>query len=580
MGKVHNIQAGTSKKNRHKIFWDVFIIIVFLLFSYFLIHTKYNYVMGDEGTYAFKTRVLVEQHEINLKDAMALSLGQMFFGYIFSVIFGFSFKILHISAYFAAFLVMITFYLLLLQFEIDHHLALIGSLAIFINPMTLKLIDWYLTEPFFLFFFFLAIYLYITGIKSGKARYLYLGAIFATIAIFTRQFGIAAPLALIALLFIARKQLKQSFLHILISGMIPILSLAIFFIISSTIRDSATQHYAGRILFFRGPFNPFNLISIILRDALYTLHYTVVYGLPIFLIILMGVSLNKDYFNRLFLTKPFLLAGSFIFISMGTIIIFLKNHTLMPYLSNIFSIGYITNIFGFNILDAKLASILLTIFTTIGGTIILTKILEALDWKGFKGLLFGRDKTEKKEIALYFIYITALFYFLINTMTTLIYDRYIFPLAILLIFFMLLKCDWIVSFKKTALVVFLIIYAIFIFHMAESRKSQEVFWDANDLLISKGVKPIEICAGLGFGYYYNHYAINELYKDVNMNRPINWHKFHPMANYFISSKKRLKSHPGLELIHTLKSESHFKVFENEVYIFKRKDGYKQPIWYQ
>ncbi len=142
---------------------------------------------------------------------------------------------------------------------------------------------------------------------------------------------------------------------------------------------------------------------------------------------------------------------------------------------------------------------------------------------------------------------------------------------------MLFKCDWILKFKKTALIVFLIIYSIYIFNVAHSRKFQEVFWDANNLLMSKGVNSIEICGGLGFGYFYNR-SVKEMYQDVKLNRPINWYKFHPMANYFVSSKLRLKRHPGLELIHTLRRTSHFGIFENEVYIFKRKDGYKEPIW--
>ena len=536
--------------------------------------------MGDAGAYAFKTRVLFEKHELDFGTSAALSLGQLFLGYIFSVIFGFSLKTLHMSAYFAAFLVMISFYLLLLQFEIDHHLALIGSLTIFINPMTLKFIDWYLTEPFFLFFFLGAINLYIAGIKSAKAPYLYLGALFATISIFTRQFGISLPIALITLLFIARKQLKHHSLHIFLAGIIPLLSFVIFFIISSTIQDVAAQHYGGRILFLKGPINPFNLIIILFRDVLFTLHYSVIYGLPLFLIILFAAFIKKDYFNRLFLTKPLVLAGSFTFMSIGTLIIYFKNHKLMPYIPNIFGIGHIKNIFGINILNAQIASILLTIFTTIGGTIILTKILEGINWKKFKELLLGKDKTEKVETALYLIYITGLFYFTMNYMTTLCYDRYIFPVAIFLIFFILLKCNWMVNLKKTALVVFLIIYSIFIFKLAKSRKPQEVLWDAGNLLMSKGVEPEEICGGCGFGLYYNNSAIREIYKSVKINRPINWHKFHPMANYFLSSKKKLERHPGLELIYTLRKDSPFKTFQYKTYIFKRKPGYKKPIWAQ
>jgi len=543
--------------------------------SFSIIHSKYNFVIGDAGAYAYKTRLLFEKHELRMKDSLALSLGQVFLGYVFSHIFGFSLRTLHISSYFAVFLFMISFYLLLLQFGIDRFLALIGSFTIFINPISLKFIDWYMTEAFFLLYFFIAINLYAAGIKSEKAFYFYLGAIFATISVFTRQLGVVLSLALFGELLIERKQLKRHSLHIILAGIIPILSLAILYIFN---RATAAQHYAGRVSFMKGQFNSLNLIFIPFRDLLFTLHYSVIYGLPLFLVILFVAFIKKDYFNRIFLNKPWALAGAFAFVSIGTLIMLFKNHRLMPYLPSIFSIGNITNIFEFNILDKKLASILLTILTTIGGTIILAKILEEIDWKWLKRLLFGDDKTERQDIAIYFIYLTGICYFILNMITTLIYDRYIFPVAIFLILFMLLKFDWIVNFKKTVLIVFLVIYSIFIFNLAKSRKNHEALWDAGELLISQGVKPEEICGGCGFGYYHNLQPIKEMYKNVKINRPINWHKFHPMANYFLSFKKQLKDHPGLNLIYTLKRSSHFGLFEKEVYIFKRKDGYKEPIW--
>ena len=111
MEKSHYIRKGIVKKNQYKIIFDIFIIILFLLVSYFIINSKYNFEGGDAGAWAHITKQFVEKHELSLKKSQALGLGQMFFGYIFSIVFGYSLKTLHISSYFAAFLVMISFYL-------------------------------------------------------------------------------------------------------------------------------------------------------------------------------------------------------------------------------------------------------------------------------------------------------------------------------------------------------------------------------------------------------------------------------------------------------------------------------------
>jgi hypothetical protein len=68
----------------------------------------------------------------------------------------------------------------------------------------------------------------------------------------------------------------------------------------------------------------------------------------------------------------------------------------------------------------------------------------------------------------------------------------------------------------------------------------------------------------------------EMYKNVPLNRPVNWHKFHPMANYFITLGT--KKHLGLELVTSYKISKFFRIFERTAYIYKRKASFKGPIW--
>ena len=563
-------------KNPYLFLLDVILILLFVIGSYFTISSKYNFAMGDEGTYAFKTKLFYETHTLDLKEQSALSLGQIMMGYLFSLPFSFSLRTLHISAYFAVFLCMITFYLLLLQTGIDRYLALIGSLTLFINPMTLRLIDWYITEPFFLLYFLLALNFYVRGLKSNKIIYLYIGSIFAVIAVLTRQFAIVISLSLIMLILIYRKHLKH-LVHIFISAIIPIGSLAAFYLFSASPGDTG-QLYAGRIVFMKKLLNPLHLIPVLLRDALYSIHYVVLYTLPLFIILLVGVFIKRRSLKSFIGHKPYAAFGAFAFISLGTTLIYLRINKIMPYLPNLLGIGELTYLFNIKILDAKVASIILTFFTALCAIILLANALQHLEWKRWKKIIKKGEPPDESAPLRHFMYFNGIFYFLMSVVVVLIYDRYIFPLALFAIFFILLQFDWIKSLPRTTFIIFILIYAIFIFPIKKNRIKNEVLWDAGDYLMSQGVQPIEINGGSGFGFYYNFHTIRKLYQGVNVGRPLNWHKFHPMATYFLSFNRALKDSKELDLFHSIRNQDSCKAFEREVFIYKRKEGYKGPIW--
>ena len=185
----------------------------------------------------------------------------------------------------------------MLQTGIERYLALIGSLSLFINPLALRIIDYYITEPFFLFYILIALNLYVAGLKSNKVSYFYLGSVFTTIAIFTRQPSIFLPIALIAFLMIKRQQLKNYFYHFLLSSVIPLIAAAAFYLLSNTQGD-----YTIRVHHLKQMTNPLYFSITLLKDLLYSLHYSILYTLPLVMIILIvaafllgGIRVVKEY---------------------------------------------------------------------------------------------------------------------------------------------------------------------------------------------------------------------------------------------------------------------------------------------
>ena len=355
--------------------------------------------------------------------------------------------------------------------------------------------------------------------------------------------------------------------HFFVSSAIPLIAAAAFYLLSTTQGD-----YTIRIHHLKQMTNPLYFSITLLKDSLYSLHYSILYTLPLVMIILIGALIKKEYLKDLFLKRPFLLTISIICTSLGTIIVFFQLKKLMPYLPNIFSISNITSLFGINILKKKTASVLLTIFTGFGGALLLSRSFEYFRWKKLKKFFTEKNQKEATILIRHLMYLSGIFYFLTSVMGLLLYDRYIFPLAIFVIFFILIQFSWITNFKKTGLITFLIIYSVFIVKTKNRCPSAENLWNAGNLLISQGINPAEINAGSGFGFYHNFYSVREMYKKVKLKKPINWHKFHPMANFFLSSNSKLKKHPGLEIFDTVKNE------KNTIYIYKRKNNYREPIW--
>jgi hypothetical protein len=268
----------------------------------------------------------------------------------------------------------------------------------------------------------------------------------------------------------------------------------------------------------------------------------------------------------------------------------------MPYNPSIFSIGTLTNVFKFTIITKETASILLTIFTGVGGAILLIKLLEHFFFRFLrkkqepepkKQLSKQKKKGTKKEVigecqvnlSHRLIYLWGIFYVLTTILIGLRYDRYIMPISILIVFLIFNSFSWLIKQKTALIIVLLLTFSIMIFNIANSRLSLELYWEAGNYLYQEGVSYHEINAGMGFNVFYSFEYIDKLYKKFKVARPLNWQKFHPLANFFVSNKVDLeKRNPGLELYKTISKKRWFGILTNRKYIYKRKEGYKKAIF--
>ncbi|MGA1868831.1 MAG: ArnT family glycosyltransferase [bacterium] len=573
------------------------LFFLFLLSSYLLISSNYNYVNGDAGAFAKHARVLYETNTFDITGSAASSLGMLIFSNILSHIFGFSLKTLHWSVYCVGLLNFIAMYLLLKELDVKSFLAFWGSLTLLINPISLILIDWYLTESFFLFYIIISLYFFLKGFKSDRILFLYCGGFFAVLAILTRQHAISLSIALFILCLIYRKKLTKKFLiHSIFSLSLPIIAIILFYLhaFMQYRASNSTIQYAyasSNVQMIKELINPLILLSRIFFGSITFFHYSVLYLAPLFIMIFISILKRPNKIKELF-SNYIILDISLLLIGLGTLILFFKDKKLMPYRPNIFTINALTSIFSLKIVDKNTAAIILTILTSIGALLIIIRILDHFYYHSYC-FSFLRSKTsyainrnnnnspiseDKKNIAKDLLYLWGIIYILVAIFIGLRYDRYIFPLSIMSIFLILDYFPWLMDNKKTFILVYFLIYSIFMFRIINIRLGNDLSAHAADYLINKGIQRSNINGGLGFNHYHNYDYIINLYKDVKVKYPINWVKFHPMAHYFIRSNKDLdKKHPGLILLKSFTRKRFFGLIDKTIYIYKRKDNYKKFI---
>lgn len=604
--KRSNIKRPDIKRHG----WPIIILLLFIIVSYFIISSEYNWVHGDAGVYARSAKILYETNKIDITYSASSLIGQLLFSNIFCHILGFRLKTLHISVFAVNFLSLVALYFLLSELGLNRFLAVCGSLTLFVNPISLKMIDWYMTEPFFMFYLIASILFFIKGLREDKYLFLYLGGIFGVLAVLTRQHAVSLSIALGVLCLIYRKSLKKgTLIHTLVASALPILSIGMFYLFlfwSKRIQSDVpyTVAVAGNLAAIKSFLNPLTLFSRLYFDSLFFLHYSVAYLAPLFATFAISLLISPKRIKGLHLNFPISLV-SLLLVSIGTMFLYIKDNRLMPYIPSIFSIGAI-RVFGYQVISSEQAPFILTGLTWAGAIIILIKVLEYFclhkennhhseerDKKGHKSEMLAADRkgdksgksirqlkpNEQPDLGIRFFYFWGIAYLSVAILLGLQYDRYILPISIFMIYILLSHFPWIGEQKKTLIVILVLIYSHAIFQIASYRLFLNVQWDAGESLISEKVSPCGINGGLGFNHFYNFDCITSVYKDIRVGRPINWYKFHPLAEYFVVGDSDLENKvPGLMLYRTFTQERLFGLLKGTSYIYKRREGFREPVW--
>ena len=178
-----------------------------------------NFAYVDDWIYSNAVNDMLQGRGFHPPDlALVTLVSQVWWGLLFSKLFGYSFTALTWSVLVLSLVALIAFYLLLRQLGFASNLSLLGVAILGVNPLFFNYSYTYMTEVPLLACMLLSTLFYLKGLtllvqesKAGNSPdpsqlyyFFLLGSLFASLAFLTRQFGLALPFTALLWLFWAR----------------------------------------------------------------------------------------------------------------------------------------------------------------------------------------------------------------------------------------------------------------------------------------------------------------------------------------------------------------------------------------
>lgn len=155
----------------------------------------------DDFAYYQTVRNFLNTGILKISEWSAASLiSQVWWGALFSSIFGLSFKTLHLSTVVIFFFGLISFFLTLHELGIPQKRSVIFTLTLLSFPTIIRYVFTFMTDIPYLSLMLISIYFGVLGLKRKSALFLLLASSIAMVGFLTRQLGVLIPISLLAVL--------------------------------------------------------------------------------------------------------------------------------------------------------------------------------------------------------------------------------------------------------------------------------------------------------------------------------------------------------------------------------------------
>ena len=155
-----------------------------------------NFPLNDDWAYGYSVRRLLEQGQLRFSDWTGPNLfGQVLWGSLFCLPFGFSFTALRLSTAVLGLVGVLATYGILRELKTSRSIATLGALALACCPIYFALSLTFMTDVPFTAFAIASLYFFIRGMRTESRLTIAVSFVLASVAILIRQTGLALPVA-------------------------------------------------------------------------------------------------------------------------------------------------------------------------------------------------------------------------------------------------------------------------------------------------------------------------------------------------------------------------------------------------
>jgi hypothetical protein len=464
--------------------------VIFICLTIFL-YSFGNYPLDDDWSYMWAVKNFYSTGQIRFTDWTAPTLvSQVWWGWIFSHLFGFSFESLRLSILVISFIGFTFFYLLLRELGQTGSLSLSIVLLVLVNPFSYPLNFTFFTDIPFLSLLIISAYLYLRGEKDNRNFYLFLGSLSSSLALLIRQNGLLIPLSVFLYLMVREKDKKRGIQKGFITIILPLATFAIFTYWFNVIHGQTAESLKHsselketllhpQLLLFKLFWRPFIILEFIGFSLL-----------PLSLSYLPNLRKLDKGASTFFLL--FTLSGTLFFL-------FFEHMGLFPSIyqwADGFKFAFISEYgirgtFNILILFYKLIDFASIFSITFLGYLLIKK------WELLRGRLSGSSP-------LLLIIAIGVFQLLFLFVTRKWYTRY-FITVLPFFLIILLEAQKGEETKRKILLPFLFMYFLFSFMVSQDFMAwNQTKWRAGDKLLKEGISPCKISAGFSWDCWHSY----------------------------------------------------------------------------
>lgn len=477
--------------------WPVAVIAVIYLLMVVVVSPYGEFPLNDDWSYSQSVNNFLNGN-FNLSHWTAASaVFHIFWGYLFSLLFGFSFTVLRISTIVMSFFGALGLYLLLSLVLEEKIYSLLGTLVLVFNPLYIYLTYSFMTDVTFITTVIWSSYFYCCYFNSKNRVHIWLGSLFAAFAILTRQFGIFLPFSFFTV-FLIKKGLRSNLNLFLPSVLVPLLSFLLYqvwvgFIHGPTFAYQACFDYTFNFIFRSNDFIP-EVAERLLGSVIYFGFFTI----PL----TIGILSVGNEFLKLIWKRKYLMIISVLTFTVFVYWQWVTDANIMPYFANVLTeAGFFPHpLYGhrppvfYNPYRIKL---FWTALSIVSSCILVSFLLPYL----FKKI--SQYVTASVSVKDVFLIVVFLLLFIANTLYSHFYDRYLVQLLPFVLLFIISRV------KKMRVPFVIIILAllicaplgiIFEYDYVEWNKAR---WDLGRSLLQQGVAAKNIDGGFEWNCWYN-----------------------------------------------------------------------------